>query len=49
MSFTKLAEEIGEVKPETKEAYLLSWAYVLGKAPKSVLSNEINKVGGCLK
>ncbi|XP_038214057.1 MMS19 nucleotide excision repair protein homolog [Zerene cesonia] len=43
-SFAMLADKLGPFNEETKEAYLLSWAYVLEKAPKTVLKNEVSKV-----
>ncbi|KAJ0183452.1 hypothetical protein K1T71_001428 [Dendrolimus kikuchii] len=43
-SFSNLTDKIGPSTPDTKEAYLLSWAYVIGKAPKSVLNNEVLKI-----
>lgn len=42
-SFSALASKL-EVTDGTKENVLLSWAYVLAKAPKTVLNSEVNKV-----
>lgn len=42
-SFTKMSGNV-VLSPEAKEAFLLSWAYILDKIPKSVLNNEVNKV-----
>ncbi|XP_049872411.1 MMS19 nucleotide excision repair protein homolog isoform X2 [Pectinophora gossypiella] len=44
VAFAGLAEKVGNVTAETKEHYLLSWAYVIGRAPKSVLNSEVNKI-----
>lgn len=47
-TFSVLTDKIKpNLSSETKESYLLSWAYVLDKAPKTVLKNEANKVGFC--
>ncbi|KAH9638499.1 hypothetical protein HF086_007469 [Spodoptera exigua] len=44
-TFSALTEKIKpNLSAETKESYLLSWAYVLDKAPKTVLKNEANKI-----
>ncbi|CAH0719867.1 unnamed protein product, partial [Brenthis ino] len=43
-TFSKLSEKLDPINADTKEAYCLSWAYVLEKTPKSVLNNEVNKV-----
>lgn len=44
-TFSVLTDKIKpSLSSETKESYLLSWAYVLDKAPKTVLKNEANKV-----
>ncbi|CAF4850723.1 unnamed protein product [Pieris macdunnoughi] len=42
-SFANLSEKFDPIS-ETKETYLLCWAYVLEKAPKSVLNNEVGKI-----
>ncbi|XP_023954524.2 MMS19 nucleotide excision repair protein homolog [Bicyclus anynana] len=42
-AFTNMSEKIGPPGPD-KEAYYLSWAYVLEKTPKTVLNNEISKI-----
>ncbi|KAM3958449.1 MMS19 nucleotide excision repair protein [Aphomia sociella] len=42
-NFSTLAENV-TLNETTKEHYLLSWAYVLGKVPKSVLNNEVTKI-----
>lgn len=43
-SFSDLTESV-DVKEEAKESYMLSWAYVLAKTPKTVLNAEVEKVG----
>ena len=43
-TFTKLSEKLDIANDGTKEAYCLSWAYVLEKTPKTVLNSEVNKV-----
>ncbi|XP_047024879.1 MMS19 nucleotide excision repair protein homolog [Helicoverpa zea] len=44
-TFSGLAEKLKtSIGPATRENYLLSWAYVLDKAPKVVLKNEASKV-----
>ncbi|XP_046977758.1 MMS19 nucleotide excision repair protein [Vanessa cardui] len=43
LTFTKMSENMS-ICPETKEAYILSWAYILEKTPKSVLNNDVNKI-----
>lgn len=47
-TFSGLSCKLGNLTPDTKESYLLSWAYVMEKAPKTVLNNQANKVGFCL-
>ncbi|XP_026318835.1 MMS19 nucleotide excision repair protein homolog isoform X2 [Hyposmocoma kahamanoa] len=42
-SFSKLAECF-IVKEEIKESYMLSWAYILAKTPKTVLNDEVEKI-----
>jgi hypothetical protein len=42
-NFKGLAEKL-EPMTEVKESYLLSWAYVLEKVPKTVLNNDVVKV-----
>ncbi|KAI8421894.1 hypothetical protein MSG28_009825 [Choristoneura fumiferana] len=42
-NFSVLTEKLA-VSCQTKESVLLSWAYILERAPKSVLNNEIKKV-----
>lgn len=44
-TFSKLTEKIGPLDDDVKESYLSSWAYVLAKAPKSVLISDVDKVG----
>ncbi|XP_026748982.2 MMS19 nucleotide excision repair protein homolog [Galleria mellonella] len=43
-SFSTLTEKLGTLNESTKEHYLLSWAYVLEKVPKSVLNNEATRI-----
>ena len=46
IAFSGLSEKLKPaLTADTKESYLLSWAYVLEKAPKTVLKNEADKVG----
>ncbi|XP_072932864.1 MMS19 nucleotide excision repair protein [Epargyreus clarus] len=47
-TFMTLTEKFGPSSPDTKEAYLLSWGYILAKTPKSVLNNEVNKIAPLL-
>ncbi|CAH2084528.1 unnamed protein product [Euphydryas editha] len=42
-NFTKMSENV-VLTPEAKEAYVLSWAYILEKTPKTILNNEVNKI-----
>ncbi|CAD0201665.1 unnamed protein product [Chrysodeixis includens] len=43
-TFSGLSCKLGNLTPDTKESYLLSWAYVMEKAPKTVLNNQAKKV-----
>ncbi|KAJ8723186.1 hypothetical protein PYW08_003098 [Mythimna loreyi] len=44
-TFSGLSDNVKQsLTPENKESYLLSWAYVMDKAPKTVLKNEAAKV-----
>ncbi|KAJ8716784.1 hypothetical protein PYW07_003411 [Mythimna separata] len=44
-TFSGLADNLKQSLPsENKECYLLCWAYVLDKAPKTVLKNEASKI-----
>ncbi|CAB3246836.1 unnamed protein product [Arctia plantaginis] len=44
LSFSLLVDKFGALSPDVKEDYLLSWAYVLDKTPKTVLSSEGVKI-----
>ncbi|XP_013141657.1 PREDICTED: MMS19 nucleotide excision repair protein homolog [Papilio polytes] len=46
-SFSNLTAKLDLLNSEVKEYYLLSWAYILAKTPKSVLNNHPNRVS-CL-
>ncbi|XP_013173453.1 PREDICTED: MMS19 nucleotide excision repair protein homolog [Papilio xuthus] len=46
-SFSNLTGKLDLLNSEVKEYYLLSWAYILEKTPKSVLNNHPNRVS-CL-
>ncbi|CAG5003760.1 unnamed protein product [Parnassius apollo] len=43
-SFSNLTTKIDPLSPDVKETYLLSWAYIIEKTPKSVLNNEVHQV-----
>ncbi|XP_075975169.1 MMS19 nucleotide excision repair protein [Anticarsia gemmatalis] len=43
-TFCSLMEKIDEPTSETKEDYLLSWAYVLAKTPSVILNSNANKI-----
>ncbi|KAL0830754.1 hypothetical protein ABMA28_002878 [Loxostege sticticalis] len=43
-SFKSLTGNIGPENDDTKQYYLLSWAYVLEKVPKTVLNNDVGKI-----
>ncbi|CAK1555240.1 unnamed protein product [Leptosia nina] len=43
-AFVTMSSKLGPFDGETKEAYLLSWAYVLEKAPKTVLNIEAAQI-----
>ncbi|XP_068633868.1 MMS19 nucleotide excision repair protein [Battus philenor] len=43
-SFTNLTAKVESLSADVKENYLLSWAYIFGKTPKSVLNSEAARV-----
>ncbi|CAH2047442.1 unnamed protein product, partial [Iphiclides podalirius] len=43
-SFSSITGKVGPLSPDVKESYLLSWAHILGKTPRSILNNEANRV-----
>lgn len=47
-TFAQLTEKLSNMDKRVKEAYLLSWAYILEKAPKSVLNSEAFKIAPLL-
>lgn len=47
-TFAQLTEKLSNLDKRVKEAYLLSWAYILEKAPKSVLNSEAFKIAPLL-
>ncbi|XP_028166780.1 MMS19 nucleotide excision repair protein homolog [Ostrinia furnacalis] len=43
-NFKSLTSTVGPVDDETKQCYLLSWAYVLEKVPKTVLNSDVGQI-----